>query len=66
MCIRDSKETWSLVTGIIYAGYLHARVTVGWKGRRAAVVGVIGLASFWFNFIGVNLLVSGLHSYAGI
>ncbi len=62
----DPKETWSLVTWIIYAGYLHARVTVGWKGRRAAVVGVIGLASFWFNFIGVNLLVSGLHSYAGI
>ncbi len=62
----DPKETWSLVTWIIYAGYLHARVTVGWKGRRAAIVAIVGLASFWFNFIGVNLLVSGLHSYSGI
>lgn len=62
----DPKETWSLVTWIIYAVYLHARATAGWKGRRAAIVAVIGLASFWFNFIGINLLVSGLHSYAGI
>lgn len=62
----DPKETWSLVTWIIYAVYLHARATAGWKGHRAAVVAIIGLASFWFNFIGINLLVSGLHSYAGI
>lgn len=62
----DPKETWSLVTWIIYAVYLHARATAGWKGRRAAIVAVVGLASFWFNFIGINLLVSGLHSYAGI
>ena len=62
----DPKETWSLVTWVIYAGYLHARATAGWKGRRAAVVALVGLASFWFNFIGINLLVSGLHSYAGI
>ena len=62
----DPKETMSLVTWIIYAGYLHARVTVGWKGRRAAIVAIVGLFSFWFNFIGINLLVSGLHSYSGI
>ena len=62
----DPKETWSLVTWIVYAVYLHARATAGWKGRRAAVVAVVGLATFWFNFIGINLLVSGLHSYAGI
>jgi cytochrome c-type biogenesis protein CcsB len=62
----DPKETMSLVTWIIYAGYLHARVTVGWKGHRAAIVAIIGLASFWFNFVGINLLVSGLHSYSGI
>ncbi len=62
----DPKETWSLVTWIIYAVYLHARATAGWKGRRAAIVAVVGVISFWFNFIGVNLLVSGLHSYAGI
>lgn len=62
----DPKETMSLVTWIIYAGYLHARATVGWKGRRAAIVAILGLASFWFNFVGINLLVSGLHSYSGI
>lgn len=62
----DPKETFSLVTWIIYAGYLHARATVGWKGRRAAILAIVGLASFWFNFIGVNLLTTGLHSYSGI
>ena len=62
----DPKETWALVTWVIYAGYLHARSTAGWRGTRAAVIAIIGVASFWFNFIGINLLVSGLHSYAGI
>jgi cytochrome c-type biogenesis protein CcsB len=62
----DPKETWALVTWVIYACYLHARSTAGWRGRRAAVIAVVGMASFWFNFIGINLLVSGLHSYAGI
>ena len=54
------------MTWVIYACYLHARSTAGWRGRRAAVIAIIGLASFWFNFIGINLLVAGLHSYAGI
>ena len=62
----DPKETWALVTWVIYACYLHARSTAGWRGRRAAMIAVVGLASFWFNFVGINLLVSGLHSYAGI
>ena len=62
----DPKETWALVTWVIYACYLHARSTAGWRGTRAAVIAIIGLASFWFNFVGINLLVSGLHSYAGI
>ena len=62
----DPKETWALVTWVIYACYLHARATAGWKGKKAAVLAIIGLASFWFNFIGINLLVSGLHSYAGV
>ncbi len=62
----DPKETWSLITWVIYAGYLHARLTQGWKGTRAAVIALIGVASFWFNFVGINLLVHGLHSYAGI
>jgi cytochrome c-type biogenesis protein CcsB len=62
----DPKETWALVTWVIYACYLHARSTAGWRGTRAAAIAIIGLASFWFNFVGINLLVSGLHSYAGI
>jgi len=62
----DPKETWALVTWIIYACYLHARSTAGWKGRKAAMLAILGLASFWFNFVGINLLVSGLHSYAGV
>jgi cytochrome c-type biogenesis protein CcsB len=62
----DPKETWALVTWVIYACYLHARSTAGWRGAKAAVIAIIGLASFWFNFVGINLLVSGLHSYAGI
>jgi cytochrome c-type biogenesis protein CcsB len=62
----DPKETWALVTWVIYACYLHARSTAGWRGTRAAVIAIIGLTSFWFNFVGINLLVSGLHSYAGI
>jgi cytochrome c-type biogenesis protein CcsB len=62
----DPKEVWALVTWVIYACYLHARSTAGWKGSRATVIAIIGLASFWFNFIGVNLLFAGLHSYAGV
>lgn len=62
----DPKETWALITWVIFAGYLHARATAGWKGSRAAVIAILGLAVFWFNFIGVNLLFAGLHSYAGI
>lgn len=62
----DPKETWSLITWAVYAAYLHARVTAGWKGNKAAWLAVLGVAVFWFNFVGVNLLFSGLHSYAGI
>ena len=62
----DPKETWALVTWVVYACYLHARSTAGWKGRRAAVLALVGVATFWFNFVGINLLVSGLHSYAGV
>lgn len=62
----DPKETWSFVTWVIYAAYLHARATAGWKGTRAAWLNVLGVVGFWFNFVGINLLVSGLHSYAGV
>ncbi|TDT29997.1 c-type cytochrome biogenesis protein CcsB [Naumannella halotolerans] len=60
----DPKETWSLVTWVIYACYLHARLTAGWRTIVPAVIAIIGAISFWFNFVGINLLVSGLHSYA--
>ena len=62
----DPKETWSLITWLVYVGYLHARATAGWRGRRVAIIAVVGVITFWFNFIGVNLLFSGLHSYSGI
>jgi cytochrome c-type biogenesis protein CcsB len=62
----DPKEVWSLVTWVVYAAYLHARATAGWRGRRAATIAIVGWVVFIFNFVGVNLLVSGLHSYAGI
>ena len=61
----DPKETWSFITWMIYAGYLHARATAGWKGRRAAVIALIGFAALTFDFYGVNLWFSGLHSYQG-
>ena len=61
----DPKETWSFITWVVYAGYLHARATAGWRGRKAAVVSLIGFACLLFNFFGINYLVSGLHSYAG-
>jgi cytochrome c-type biogenesis protein CcsB len=62
----DPKETWSFITWVIFAAYLHARATAGWKGRRAAVIALIGLAAFLFNYFGVNFFFSGLHSYAGV
>ncbi|MDX6287431.1 MAG: hypothetical protein QOG53_2916 [Frankiales bacterium] len=62
----DPKETWAFITWVIYAGYLHARSTAGWRGKRAAWVAVIGYLAFLFNFFGVNIAIVGLHSYAGI
>ena len=59
----DPKETWSFVTWTIYAGYLHARSTAGWKGRRAAVIAVVGFISLLITYYAVNLWIVGLHSY---
>jgi cytochrome c-type biogenesis protein CcsB len=58
----DPKETWSLITWLIYALMLHARLVRGWRGRRTAVIAVIGFASMLFTYLGVNYL-PGLHSY---
>ena len=62
----DPKETWAFIVWVIYAGYLHARATAGWKGRAAAWVNLAGFGAITFNFLIVNLVVSGLHSYAGL
>jgi ABC-type transport system involved in cytochrome c biogenesis permease subunit len=55
---------WSFITWVVFAAYLHARATVGWRGRRAAVIAVVGFAALVFNLYAVNLVISGLHSYA--
>ena len=62
----DPKETWSFITWVVYAGYLHARATAGWKGRRAATVALIGFGCLFIDFYVVNTFIVGLHSYAGI
>ncbi|KRV50908.1 cytochrome C biogenesis protein [Wenjunlia vitaminophila] len=62
----DPKEIWSFVTWVGYAAYLHARATAGWKGRRAAYLALIAFACFLFNYYGVNIFITGKHSYAGV
>lgn len=62
----DPKETWSFITWVVYAGYLHARTTAGWRGNRAAWIALVGFMCFLFNYFGVNMFIVGLHSYAGI
>jgi len=59
----DPKETWSLIVWFLYAAFLHARFTRGWAGRRAAWLSIIGFAATIFCYLGVNLFLSGLHSY---
>ena len=60
----DPKETWSLVTWIIYALYLHLRIGRGWKGKSAAIFATIGFVCVIFTYIGVNTLIPGIHGYA--
>jgi cytochrome c-type biogenesis protein CcsB len=59
----DPKETWSLITWFFYAFYLHSRLMRGWKGKKVAIVAVLGFMAVIFTYLGVNLLLSGLHSY---
>lgn len=61
----DPKETWSFITWVVYACYLHARATAGWKGRRAAYLALLGFAALAFDYYAVNIWIAGLHSYAG-
>ncbi|MGH3829532.1 MAG: c-type cytochrome biogenesis protein CcsB [Pseudonocardiaceae bacterium] len=62
----DPKETCSLVAWVVYAGYLHARATAGWRGARAAWINVVGFGVMLFNLFFVNIVIAGFHSYAGI
>jgi cytochrome c-type biogenesis protein CcsB len=62
----DPKETWAFIAWVVYAAYLHARTTSGWRGRPSAWVNVVGLAVMVFNLLYVNLVSTGLHSYAGV
>jgi cytochrome c-type biogenesis protein CcsB len=62
----DPKETWAFITWVLYAAFLHAEATAGWRGRKASWFSVLGYAAFIFNFVGVNIWIPGLHSYAGL
>jgi cytochrome c-type biogenesis protein CcsB len=59
----DPKETWSLITWFVYAAFLHARFTRDWRGRKAAILSIVGFSAVLFTYFGVNYLISGLHSY---
>ncbi len=62
----DPKETWSLITWFVYAIYLHSRYVRGWKGTQMAVISAVGFLAVIFTYLGVNLVLSGLHSYGGL
>ncbi|RFA23725.1 c-type cytochrome biogenesis protein CcsB [Subtercola boreus] len=62
----DTKEVWTFIIWVIYAGYIHARATRGWRGSRSAVLAIIGFAAVLFNFGIVNVFFHGLHSYSGL
>jgi cytochrome c-type biogenesis protein CcsB len=62
----DTKEVWTFIIWVIYAGYLHAMATRGWTGKRAAWLGLIGFSAVIFNFTIVNLFFKGLHVYSGL
>ena len=61
----DPKEVWAFITWVAYAAYLHARATAGWRGKRAAILALIGFSALLFNFVGINLWGGGLHTYSG-
>ncbi len=62
----DPKETWSLITCFVYAFFLHSRLLRGWRGKKVAVVAVLGFIAVIFTYLGVNLLLSGLHAYGSL
>jgi cytochrome c-type biogenesis protein CcsB len=62
----DTKEVWTLIVWVIYAGYIHARATRNWRGSRSAILAIVGFSTVLFNFTIVNLFFKGLHSYSGL
>ncbi|MBS1908152.1 MAG: c-type cytochrome biogenesis protein CcsB [Actinobacteria bacterium] len=62
----DTKETWTFIIWVLYAGYIHARATRGWRGSRSAWLSIVGFAAVLFNFTIVNLFFKGLHVYSGL
>ena len=62
----DPTETWAFITWVVYAGYLHARATAGWRGRRSAYIQLVGFGCLIFNTVVVSIIITGLHSYAGL
>ena len=62
----DPVETWAFITWVIYAAYLHARATAGWRGARAHYIQLLGFASLVFNMLVVQVFITGMHSYAGV
>ena len=62
----DPVETWAFITWVLYAAFLHARATAGWRGRRAHYVQLLGFASLIFNILVVQVFIAGMHSYSGV
>ena len=62
----DTKEVWTFIIWTIFAGYIHARATRGWRGSRSAILAIVGFSAVLFNFTIVNLFFKGLHSYSGL
>ncbi|WP_432928859.1 c-type cytochrome biogenesis protein CcsB [Microbispora sp. CA-135349] len=62
----DPKEVWAFVTWVVYAAYLHARATAGWRGKAAMIISLVAFGCLLFNLVGVNIFFSGLHSYADV
>ena len=62
----DPVETWAFITWVLYAAYLHARATAGWRGRRAHYIQLLGFVSLTFNILVVQVFITGMHSYAGV
>ena len=62
----DTKEVWTFIIWVLFAGYIHARATRGWRGSRSAILAIVGFGAVLFNYTVVNIAFTGLHSYSGL